>query len=334
MTSIRPEAVSDGMVVEMAVSVVVVGGSVDVVVGSSVVVVGGSVVVTVGGSVVVGTSAVVLGVGVVVALVSAVVGRVPDADSTVVVGPVVETFVSEAGTVSAAIDAGWESPDRSQAHPPAAPAPINTPSIARKSRRLGRATLTTKTVAVSFLNRSIPFICVAVWDFRPWAPVEWHSRLDRIVFVYYFSQLIQPFERVESRVSRLLGDLTVWADAAYRDGEELRARVGVGGKRPFIAKTVTLHVGRPVRMPNQTTIPLSWKATGAPGLFPQMNADLTVARIGPELTQLAFRGSYEAPGGSIGQAIDEALLHRIAESSVKGFVDRIGDEIGNGSDLD
>jgi hypothetical protein len=149
------------------------------------------------------------------------------------------------------------------------------------------------------------------------------------VFVYYFAQLHRPFEKAEERVSRLLRDLTGWADAAYRDGEELRARVGVGGKRPFIAKTVTLDVGRPVRSPNQTTIPLSWKATGPPGLFPVMNADLTVARLGPDMAQLGFSGSYQAPGGPVGQAIDEALLHRIAESSVKTFVDRIAEAVGN-----
>ena len=149
------------------------------------------------------------------------------------------------------------------------------------------------------------------------------------MFVYYFAQLHQSFEKVEDRVCRLLRDLTGWADAAYRDGEELRARVGVGGKHPLIAKTVTLAVGRPVRSPAQTMIPLSWKATGAPGLFPQMNADLTVARLGPEMTRLGFSGSYEAPGGPVGQVIDEALLHRIAESSVKGFVDRIAEAVGN-----
>jgi hypothetical protein len=155
--------------------------------------------------------------------------------------------------------------------------------------------------------------------------------LRAIVFIYYFAQLRQPFEKAEDRVCRLLRDLTGWADAAYRDGEELRARVGVGGKRSVIAKTVTLDVGRPVRTAHQTTVPLSWKATGAPGIFPQMNADLTVARLGPDMAQLGFSGSYEPPGGPVGQAIDEALLHRIAESSVKGFVDRIAEAVDQGT---
>jgi hypothetical protein len=143
------------------------------------------------------------------------------------------------------------------------------------------------------------------------------------MFVYYFAQLHLPFEKAEGRVSRMLGDLTGWADAAYRQGEELRARVGLGGKRPLIAKTVTLQVGRPTRSPDQTTIPLAWQATGAPGLFPRMQADLTVSRLGPEMAQLGFSGSYEAPGGPIGHAIDGALLHRIAEASVKSFVDQV-----------
>lgn len=152
------------------------------------------------------------------------------------------------------------------------------------------------------------------------------------MFIYYFAQLGQTFEKVDDRVCKLLGDFDGWADAAYRHGEELRARVGVGSPRPFIAKTVSLQVGRPVRTPNQTTIPLAWQATGAPGLFPRMNADLTIARLGPEMTQLGFSGSYEAPLGPVGQAIDSALLHRIAESSVKSFVDRIADAVDDGAD--
>lgn len=194
------------------------------------------------------------------------------------------------------------------------------------------------TVAATKANASITGICPIALGLLPLCegetdgPNSQEAPKNRAVFIYYFAQLHRPFEKVEEQVCRLLGDLTGWADAAYRDGEELRARVGVGGKRPVIAKTVTLEVGRPVRSPHQTTIPLAWKATGAPGLFPQMNADLTIARLGPDMAQLGFSGSYEAPGGPVGQAIDAALLHRIAEASVKSFVDRIADAVGNGAE--
>lgn len=143
------------------------------------------------------------------------------------------------------------------------------------------------------------------------------------MFIYYFAQLELPFEAADTRVCRMLGDFDAWADAAYRHGEELRARVGLGGRLPLLAKTVSLAVGLPVRTPHQTTIPLAWKATGPTALFPQMTADLTIARLGPDMTQLGFSGSYEAPLGTVGQKIDQALLHRIAEASVKSFVDQI-----------
>lgn len=54
-----------------------------------------------------------------------------------------------------------------------------------------------------------------------------------------------------------------------------------------------------------------------------MDADLLLAPLGTQLTQLALRGSYRPPLGALGRAADRALLHRIAEASVKGFVDRI-----------
>jgi hypothetical protein len=256
--------------------------------------------------------------------------------------PEVAALVDVVIPVEAAPSTGGEDdallPGPNQASPPAAPAPTSTPSMARKLRRLTRVSLTVGDGS-SHLHERFDYLHPPdrFGTFAPGRRGDRRPKLagslkDRAVFIYYFAQLHRPFEKVEDQVCRLLGDLTGWADAAYRDGEDLRARVGVGGKRPVIAKTVTLDVGRPVRSPHQTTIPLSWKATGAPGLFPQMNADLTIARLGPEMAQLGFSGSYEAPGGPVGHAIDAALLHRIAEASVKSFVDRIADAVGNGAE--
>ncbi len=45
--------------------------------------------------------------------------------------------------------------------------------------------------------------------------------------------------------------------------------------------------------------------------------------MGPGLTHLAFRGSYEPPLGAVGRFMDRALLHRVAELTVKNLVDRL-----------
>lgn len=143
------------------------------------------------------------------------------------------------------------------------------------------------------------------------------------MFIYYFVHLSRPFADVERALFGVLAGLGGWATAAYREGEEIRAKLAVGGERSLIAKTVHVEVGAPVRSDAEATIPITWEATGTPGLFPKMEADLVVANLGAELTQLALRGTYKPPLGAIGRALDRTLLHRLAEASVKGFVDRI-----------
>ena len=143
-----------------------------------------------------------------------------------------------------------------------------------------------------------------------------------LMFVYYFVLLPETrFQDAERSLLDALDSLPGIGDVAYRQGEELRARIGVGDGR--IAKTVRLQVGGPVRGARETTVPLTWEATGAPGLFPKMEADLVISAMGPDVTHLSVRGTYRPPLGPLGIALDRALLHRVAEASVKGFVDRL-----------
>lgn len=143
------------------------------------------------------------------------------------------------------------------------------------------------------------------------------------MFIYYFVHLNRPFEEVRVQLLDVLGGLDGMAAAAYRDGEEIRARIGVGGEPPLFAKTVRMEVGEPVGEEETMLLPILWEATGRPGLFPRMEAEVVLAALGPGLTQLSLRGSYRPPLGPIGRVFNRALLHRVAEASVKGFVDQV-----------
>ena len=142
------------------------------------------------------------------------------------------------------------------------------------------------------------------------------------MFIYYFVHLSRPFGEARGNLLEVLSGLDGMAVAAYRDGEEIRARIGVG-ESPAVAKTVRLEVGEPVGEEGTMLLPIVWEATGTPGLFPRMEAEVVLAALGPVLTQLSLRGSYRPPLGPIGRVVDRALLHRVAEASVKGFVDRV-----------
>jgi hypothetical protein len=62
-------------------------------------------------------------------------------------------------------------------------------------------------------------------------------------------------------------------------------------------------------------------------VFPALDADLEVARLEDSRCQLAISARYEPPLGAIGRAIDRAVLARVAEATVKDFLDRVRDSI-------
>jgi len=150
------------------------------------------------------------------------------------------------------------------------------------------------------------------------------------VFIYYFVHLDRSFREARGQLLEVLSGLDGMAAAAYREGEEIRARIGLS-EHPTVAKSVRLEVGEPVGKDETMLLPIVWEATGTPGLFPRMEAEVVLAELGPELTQLSLRGSYRPPLGSLGRVLDRALLHRVAEASVKGFVDRVARTIEGAS---
>ena len=144
------------------------------------------------------------------------------------------------------------------------------------------------------------------------------------MFIYYYVQIGKPVTAVAPRFRSFFANFGVWAESAYREGEDMRASISIGKSPATVAKTVRMRVGDPVTEEGETSVPVVWEATGATSLFPKMEGSLILAAIGPDHTQLAFRGTYEPPLGALGRALDKVLMHRLAESSVKGFVDRIG----------
>lgn len=73
-----------------------------------------------------------------------------------------------------------------------------------------------------------------------------------------------------------------------------------------------------------TSLPLTWERIGMEGLLPRLEADLEVGPLGGGRTQLAISARYRPPLGAVGRAVDRVLLHRVAEATVKDFLDRVG----------
>jgi hypothetical protein len=155
------------------------------------------------------------------------------------------------------------------------------------------------------------------------------------MFVRYYVDLAAPFAEAETR---LLTDPAGWLPAILVDAEDrgnrLLADVGFHlGDEHRLDKQVEVAIGEPYRMPGKTLLPITWTASGGERLFPSLEGDLELAALGEHRTQLSLSASYKPPLGSIGRALDRALLHRVAEATVKDFVDRVVEAIGASTDV-
>ncbi len=134
----------------------------------------------------------------------------------------------------------------------------------------------------------------------------------------------------EEVVQALSHDRRAWlpglAERANHLGDLLLAEVGFG-EVVRIKRTVVIELGGSVHSGAKTVFPLRWTSSGAAGLFPSLDADLEVAPLGPGRTQLAMSARYVPPFGPVGRAVDRAVLSRVAEATLKDFLDRVAETI-------
>ncbi len=154
------------------------------------------------------------------------------------------------------------------------------------------------------------------------------------MFARYFVEL--PVDR--QHVERVLTDTpSTWlpgiATEANLHGDRLIAEVGFGDEI-HIARQVTIDLGAPLHLPTKTVLPLRWTATGISGLFPSLEADLEIAPLGQARCQLSMSARYVPPLGAVGRVIDRALLFRIAEATIKNFLDQVRDGISRAVGLE
>jgi len=76
-----------------------------------------------------------------------------------------------------------------------------------------------------------------------------------------------------------------------------------------------------------TVLEIGWEASRAPGLFPSMHLELSAWPLSSTETQLEIAGEYRPPLGLLGNAMDAAIGHRIAEASVHSFLDDVVEQM-------
>jgi len=140
------------------------------------------------------------------------------------------------------------------------------------------------------------------------------------------------FAVASQRLQGLAGTqpLTQASHRAWGDGI---ARVGPAWAVPGLSKLVNVQIRDLVQRDSIATVALRWQATGATGgLFPALDADITLLPDGEQAILLGLAGVYRPPGGTVGVTLDRALLHVVATATVRAFLGRLAEAIGGSAE--
>jgi hypothetical protein len=95
-----------------------------------------------------------------------------------------------------------------------------------------------------------------------------------------------------------------------------------------VQKRIRLLIGEPEHTSTWAAIPIWWQPTSGRRLLPVMNGRVEVAPSGKNETRLTVSGMYEPPLGRLGEELDRALMHRVAEGTVKELAETIAKKLG------
>jgi hypothetical protein len=148
-----------------------------------------------------------------------------------------------------------------------------------------------------------------------------------VIFIDDFIDVPLPLAIVRGRFVHGEKWLTDLAGAAEGDGESVRILIGptwVGG---IMSRKVEVTLGQTRERGEARVMPIEWKAVGLSSALPVLNGDLELAPLGSEHCRLTLAASYLPPFGELGRALDRALLHRVAQSTVRSFLERLASSL-------
>ncbi|HTV10733.1 MAG TPA: hypothetical protein VME20_02640 [Acidimicrobiales bacterium] len=123
------------------------------------------------------------------------------------------------------------------------------------------------------------------------------------------------------------GKTSTWlgpiAWAAEQDGESLLLKMWPAWASGHLAPKVRVKLGAGRERGEGLAYSLKWEAAEHPSLFPVLDGDLEIAPLGRDRCRLILAASYVPPLGALGRRLDRALLHRVAESTVRSFLQRL-----------
>ena len=111
------------------------------------------------------------------------------------------------------------------------------------------------------------------------------------------------------------------SEAVYQGGIDHLVRVGPFGGLPGASRLVRVQFLDPVDRDGSVTVGMRWEAIGVTGgLFPALDANITLTTEGEESTRMTLTAVYRPPFGALGTGLDRVLLHKVATATVHSLM--------------
>lgn len=111
----------------------------------------------------------------------------------------------------------------------------------------------------------------------------------------------------------------------FADGD--KAAVGIDVAGIPLRKRVSVTMGSLTREGDWAEVDISWSADGLRKLFPVFHGKIQLAPVDRSVTRLSVSGMYEPPLGRLGTELDDALMHRVAQRTVKELAESIAAQL-------
>jgi hypothetical protein len=131
------------------------------------------------------------------------------------------------------------------------------------------------------------------------------------------------FEVARHRLEKLDSWFLDASDHAYGEGIAGLTRIGPRAPATAMSRLAEIRL-QSLADDGRAGLALRWEARGPGGrLFPVLDADLTLTPAGENAAVLTLAGAYRPPLGSVGAELDRLLLHRVAEATIRNFLERV-----------
>jgi hypothetical protein len=121
------------------------------------------------------------------------------------------------------------------------------------------------------------------------------------------------------------------ADESTESGEAILMTLGRTFGERVLGVPTNVRLGPCWTREGGVAIPIRWEAAVLGSAFPVLDGTLVITPLGGRRCRLGIEATYRPPLDRFGVLVDRLLLHRVAESTVHDFLQRLASVLAPGS---